>query len=365
MLFKTDADRSVAAEKELVVALSLVPLKASDAMRAREIIAGGVDWSAVFAQASQWQVEPVVLGNLRAEFSEALSSEVLRETTERERSAKAHAVLQTMRMVELVKILQSSGIPAIVLKGPAISISAYGDCSRRIFADADLLLLKGDLAAASDVLVKRGYVPDFQPGAFDELVARQHALELSGSRMKVELHWSLMSRFLRFDLRPEELWEKAVDLRCLDFKLQVLAPEHLFLYLCAHGAKHEWMIFRWICDVAQLTRSLSESEAAEVVRLAARTNTRRILALALRLVRETFGEEGSRFSSEAFRSDRQTDILTALVRSRLGLCPPVSPGIVSSQLSRVHPYVGTLMFWLRSRERIADKTAAVAQLVYG
>src|SRR6266508_3949777 len=205
-----------------------------------------------------------------------------------------------MRLADLVNALAAAGIPAIVLKGPAIAIAAYGDCSRRTFADVDLLLHRSDLMAARDLLVTRGFAPDFSSEMVGALVNGQHALEFSDSRSRVELHWSLLSRHLSFDLDPEELWDRAVEIECAGTRLMALAPHHLFLYLCAHGAKHEWMLFRWICDVAQLARGLTPSEAQQVVRLAERTHSKRLLALGLRLARETFGEEESPFPEEAY-----------------------------------------------------------------
>src|SRR4029079_12255362 len=92
-------------------------------------------------------------------------------------------------------------------------------------------------------------------------------------------------------------------IRSTDIEMKALAPSHLFLYLCAHGAKHEWMLYRCICDVAQLLRRLSEQDAATVMALARRTHTKRIVSLALQLVRETFGDEPSPFSAGSFGRD--------------------------------------------------------------
>lgn len=352
-------------EKELVIALSLIPVESGAARRARELIASGIDWDGVFELASLWQIDAVVLGNLRMEFQDAIPLDILRDIAEREKNARAHALSRTLLSVELVKTLASHGVPSLVFKGPALAIAAYGDCSRRAFGDLDLLIHREHLATAVHILVERGFVASFRQDMVGSLIEAQHALELADSTIKVELHWTLLSRFLRFDLAAEELWERAVRIQCLDFDLPVLAPTHHFLYLCAHGAKHEWMHFRWLADVAQLARQFPDQEAQEVLAIAQRTNSRRILALALRLVGEVFPEEDVRFPRAAFRSKRETDKLVALVKARLGLGADPGGNLLSSQLARIHPYTATLLFWIRSRERVGDKVASVARLVFG
>jgi hypothetical protein len=290
--------------------------------------------------------------------------EVLTGISELERTSRAFALSRTLQLVDLAKGLTEAGIPTIVLKGPAIAIAAYGDCSRRTFADIDLLVPKSDLAAAHELLLSRGYAPDFSPEMIGALVRGQHALEFAGTGSHVEIHWSLLSRHLRFDLGPDELWREARELQCAGYGIMALAPHHLFLYLCAHGAKHEWMVFRWICDVAQLARRLTPSEAIRVNDLAGRTNSKRIVALALRLVRETFGEEQSPFPAEAFAVDREIEALITVAKARFNGAPGATPTLLPARLARIHPYAEPLTFWIRSRERRRDQLACAARFIF-
>jgi len=357
-------DPSPEPEKQVVIALSRMPVETVTVTRLRAIVSGHVDWNGVMALASRWQVEPAVFGNLRRLFDAELSPELVQQLGDLERTARAHALSATMRLADLVNALAAAGIPAIVLKGPAIAIAAYGDCSRRTFADVDLLLHRSDLMAARDLLVTRGFAPDFSSEMVGALVNGQHALEFSDSRSRVELHWSLLSRHLSFDLDPEELWDRAVEIECAGTRLMALAPHHLFLYLCAHGAKHEWMLFRWLCDVAQLARGLTPSEAQQVVRLAERTHSKRLLALGLRLARETFGEEESPFPEEAYLRADDTEALIAVARSRVGFTFGDAPRLLPRRLAAIHPYAEPLTFWLRSRERTRDRLVCAARFVF-
>jgi putative nucleotidyltransferase-like protein len=351
-------------EKEIVAALSRLPVEPISLERVRGLIGQGVDWSVLIDQAARWEVEPAVFGNLRGHFPHALPPDILVAVTERERAARAFALSRTLQVVDLFRAFAEEKIPALVMKGPALAMQAYGDCSRRTFVDVDLLVRRNDLSRAKKLIVGRGYAPKFDEQTADRLVSGQHALEFSGSGPNIEVHWSLLSRHLRFDLGPDELWMEACSVECAGGELEALAPHHLFLYLCAHGAKHEWMKFRWVCDVAQLGHRLTVAERERVIDLAAQTNSKRIVALALRLVREIFGEEESLFPRGAFPDNAKLDALTEVAKSRIDSDRGRDAHIVPRRVGALHPYVEPLAFWMASRERKRDKLVCAARFFF-
>lgn len=351
-------------EKEIVAALSRLPVEPTALERVGQRIGQGVDWSVLIQQTARWEVEPAVFGNLRGHFAERIPPESLAAIAEREQAARAFALSRTLQVVDLTRAFAKAGIDAIVLKGPALAIQAYGDCSRRTFADIDLLVPRSDLRAAKKLIIERGYTPKFDEQMNDRLVKGQHALEFSGPGPNVEVHWSLLSRHLRFDLGPEELWKEARKLECAGAEINALAPHQLFVYLCAHGAKHEWMKFRWVCDVAQLASRLTPSEVETVVDLASRTNSKRIVALALRLAGDIFGEDESPFQGDAFSDKGDIDALTAVAKSRIHEDRTTSDALVPRRVAALHPYVEPLAFWIASRERKRDKLVCAARFIF-
>lgn len=351
-------------ETELVIALSRTPIRSEARIRLRQLLEEQIDWGLVMALAVQWRVEPTVFGNLGSEFSGAMPSAVLTEVSTLEKQSRAYAVSRTLIQLDLVQSLSRVGIPVIVLKGPAIAIAAYGDYSRRTFGDADLLVRRRDLGPARDLVLRRGYSARFSPQLENALIAGQHALEFSDSRTSVELHWTLLSRHLRFNLDVDDLWNQSVLTPCIDSEIRTLAPEHLFLYLCAHGAKHEWALFRWICDIAQLAERLTPSQAETVMALAAEANAKRLLALGLRVAREMFGEEVSPFPRKAFGHGRETARLVAFVRARLTRDSVASRALLPRRIAQIHEYMEPLAFWLWSRERVIDRLTCAAYFFF-
>ncbi|MFN2601773.1 MAG: nucleotidyltransferase family protein [Gemmatimonadaceae bacterium] len=351
-------------EKEIVAALSRLPVEPGALERVGQGIGEGIDWDALIEQATRWEVEPAVFGNLRGHFPQAVTPETFAVITERERVARAFALSRTLQVVDLSRAFAGAGIPAMVLKGPALAIQAYGDYSRRTFVDIDLLVSRNDLPRAARLIVERGYTPKFSEQMTGRLVTGQHALEFSGPGPNIEVHWSLLSRHLRFDLGPDELWRDACRLECAGGEIDALSAHHLFIYLCAHGAKHEWMKFRWVCDVAQVGSRLTAAERERVIDLASRTHSKRIVALALRLVREIFGELESPFPGDPFSDGPKLDALTAVAKSRIHGDRGRDAQIVPRRIAALHPYVEPLAFWMASRERQRDKLVCAARFFF-
>ena len=352
-------------ETELIIALSLMPIASETRNRVNRLLKAGINWSVVLRLVTEWRLEGTVFGNLRSHFSALVPPELHGELATLEKEFRSIAIARTLVLIDLVHELDRRGIPVLVLKGPATAITAYGDCSRRMFSDADLLVHRMDLGRARDTLLARRYSASFSASAEKSLISGQHALEFSNSLIAVELHWTLLSRHLRFDIDVNDLWSESVLVDCIGSRIRTLAPEHHFLYLCAHGAKHEWRLLRWVCDLAQLSRRLSPQQAQRAVAVAEAINARRLLSLGLRVVSEFYGDEDSPFPPSAFGSRSETARLVALVKARLASGADDSPNLLPRRIGAIHEYMEPLAFWLRARERLTDRIGTAAHFAFG
>ncbi|HVF39490.1 MAG TPA: nucleotidyltransferase family protein [Gemmatimonadaceae bacterium] len=351
-------------ERDLVIALCRTGLPDSAHVRVRNLAARIGDWDPFFDLAIRWEMEPVVMANLIAICGDMLPAHVLSNAGQRGRDARAIALARTLLVVQTVKRLSAAGVEAIVLKGPAVGVAGYDDPSMRSFADIDLLIRKKNLMNARDTLIADGFSPDYEAAAEQTLIDDQHALELSSQNIKVELHWALLSRHLRFDIDVDDLWARAEKVECAGHTINVLAQHHLFLFLCAHGAKHEWERPRWICDIAQLADRLSEKEVERTVDLARRVGAKRLLALGVRVVRMFFGSHLSVFPPALLERERDTSPILLHVQRRLGFAKANVVGMKEDRLSSLDPRLRVLLFWARCRERLIDRVMCVAQVIF-
>lgn len=348
-------------ETKLIALLSSPRLRPEVLDRIRALLKQSLDWERVLDTAVAWEVEAVALSNLRTQFSDAVPAEILAEASDRERTVRALSLARGLATLDLVQDLSNAGIQAIVLKGAALAITAYEDVSMRSYGDIDLLLHRADLPRARALLVSRGYTPDYDPSSEDDLIHAQHALELSTAHYKVELHWSLLSKSLRLDLFDSEIWREAVTLEFAGGALRSLPRPHLFLFLCAHGTKHKWMNPRWICDVASLIDRMSESDVADVVSLAERSHSRRLLAIGVRVAHDILGINIGRFEANLEREHTARPLVEG-VRRRLAMAG--RPGNHRVGLSdRIHPGLSQALYWASARERFIDRLSSVSRMI--
>jgi hypothetical protein len=356
-----NAVKDLDSETRLVLSLCLRPLTQSSAAGIRTVLAGKLDWARVFRLAATWQMEAVVLSNLM-DHADLVPADVASAISKRAFEVRTESLAKTMRLLDVIKSLCDAGIDSIVLKGPAIAIEGYDDASLRSFADGDLLIRRHDMERARKVLEAKRFSPDYRMESEASLIANQHALELSSPSFKVELHAALLSRYLSLEIDPDEFWQGAKPVACAGEAMMIPSlPQHFF-FLCAHGAKHQWMHVRWIADIAQLSRKLEPAEAAAIEELARRTHGRRILALALQVAREFFQFAESPFHSEWFVEDPSLCELKKEVATRFagGTYAPVR---LPFGIPNRNPRLMQTAFWIAARERPVDRLSCILRLI--
>jgi hypothetical protein len=319
------------------------------------------DWPAVFAFAERSQVEAVALTNLAEIAADLLTPDIVAEARNRVIAARAQTLALTLVTGRIVKSLDRASITALVLKGPTIGVMGYGDPSLRRFNDIDLLVKRPDIPAAIECLIGEGFKRDYPASMDERLLAAEHAIELTNAGTKVELHTALVSRYLSVKFDRLGIWESAAKLECAGTQILTLPPDIQFLFLCVHGAKHEWMQLRWICDIAQLATRLSESDAARLLVGAQRLHATRLVEIALQLVHAVFGSLDLEASLSRIANASSSRGLVNYVRERLEISETAG-SVYLPLLARVHPSLPPLSFWLRSRERLVDRITCLLRV---
>lgn len=165
-------------------------------------------------------------------------------------------------------LLAADGIDAILLKGPGLSLRAFGRLGLRTYRDLDLLVDERDVSRAAAVLVRASYNRQEPGGDVDDLAAWQldhkdAVFRHGSSGILIELHWRL---FDNRKLMPLEFLARAVPIGTPPLQhVLVLSPEVEFRYLCLHGALHGWARLRWLADVNALAAQTSARFLSDAV----------------------------------------------------------------------------------------------------
>jgi hypothetical protein len=170
-------------------------------------------------------------------------------------------LLRSAELVRLARQFQREGISALPLKGPVLSLQAYGDLNARHAGDLDILVSPNQASAAETVLLQNGY--ERAHPAFD-LLLKQHRIYVQNNHhfgymsrqngIRIELHWRFGSNPFLFPFRFDDLWRERQAITVGGTALSTLSPAHTILLLCVHGAIHAWFRLFWLNDVAQLFR---------------------------------------------------------------------------------------------------------------
>jgi hypothetical protein len=352
----------VTPETQLVVALCRTPLSTSAVQVADDLVRTGIDWDETRMIAANFEVEPVFYSNIRNLPGNVVPRDFLDSAVTLERESRAFALTRSLILADLVRKFDTAGIPVLVIKGPAISLLAYGDVSLRSYHDIDLLTTPDALTRARDLLLSIGYSREYDATAEAALISGDHALEFVGAGSRVELHTALVERYLKFQLETSRMWDEAIPLHIAGTTFRTLDPARTLVFLCAHGAKHGWICVRWLCDVAQLADRLTSEQMRQVVYHAQRSHATGIVAFGLQLAAKVFGKSGvtlpDEIASHRVASEcKLTDVARRLVGSNAERVGALRGRELPAELS-------LLRFWTAMRERYRDRLGILVHLFF-
>ena len=134
---------------------------------------------------------------------------------------------------EVTTALERSGVPSILLKGPAVIRWLYPESTARYSVDVDLLVSPVDLGCADAVLGELGLEP-FEPRR-DDKHARSWVRAPDG--LSVDLHRSIVGIGLTDERAWKVLWGNTEEFRVSSTTVRVLRPHARALHLALHAAQ--------------------------------------------------------------------------------------------------------------------------------
>jgi hypothetical protein len=162
-------------------------------------------------------------------------------------------------LTKLLRLFEENKVKVIPFKGPVLSENIYGDIGRRCFSDLDILVSRADVLPAWNLFIKNGFEPEITIG--DELIKQyvnnedNISFRSRGANVTVELHWELSGNYLSQPLVFEQMSRRLTTIIFNKERVLSLSNEHLLLYLCIHGAKHEWEYLELVCCIAEVIKN--------------------------------------------------------------------------------------------------------------
>src|SRR5215471_17309161 len=162
-------------DPELVLAIACArwPLDEEARQAIQRHARAALDWSRFLAWVTRHGVGPLVHGNLVRAAHSALPGFVLDQLREQQARNARRVLSQIAEAARVTRLLDGAGIRSIVIKGPILSLLAFGDPILRASRDVDILVDPSQITNADRLIIQAGYrraAPDF------ELTPRQQML---------------------------------------------------------------------------------------------------------------------------------------------------------------------------------------------
>jgi hypothetical protein len=190
-------------------------------------------------------------------------------------------------LFRILEILRKCGIECVVVKGPVLSLRAYGDPSARQYADLDLLLRQRDIPRAAEILVDAAHDSRISAEAIrGGKIPGEYRFRGQASKIILELHTERTMRYFPSTLRIEEYFQRKTSLSFDGRVVPALSAEDEFVLISVHGATHFWERLMWISDVAAMVHNHPELNWKAIRQSAAEVGAERMIRLALLLAEQ-------------------------------------------------------------------------------
>jgi hypothetical protein len=205
----------------------------------------------------------------------------VQETLHRSRIERsAQTMLQEIELQRLVTCFRVDGIPFLPFKGIPLARQLYGDPSVRPTCDIDVMVREAALPEAARLIADLGWSAKHHWEIHDDFIK-----EVAGHRLLLELHWSSQRRG-EYYIEEERYWQEAHE----GDEGWCLSPEMTLLVLVLHAARHVFLPYRQLVDVAHAVARWNDTlDWERVVQIAREAQAIPVLATVLAMVHRDLG----------------------------------------------------------------------------
>ena len=323
-------------EQRILVCVARRNLGSDERAELRALSQKTIDWESLCQAATTHGLLPLLNKHLAQHASDLVPSQI-QVRLKQESLANARTMLNFVgKLSQVCRLFQLNEIPVAVFKGPVLAEIAYGDLALRQAGDIDLLIPIEDFGRAKSLLGSLGYrmFPDLNNSQENSHLANHCEIQFvrDDSNAVLDLHWSLAPRTVACRVPASEILGRLQSVEVSGISVPTFSDEDLVIYLAMHGAKHLWPELECIASLAELLRSKKHINWAILRERAARSRTKRMLALALQLVHLFYEQQSPVEVITELDPDGRMKTLAREIRDNIFTPRPVRPDSTESNL---------------------------------
>jgi hypothetical protein len=257
----------------------------------------------------------------------------IRETHRAQALASLKMTAELFRLVDLFRVAR---LEALLVKGPALAVRAYGDPGARQYGDLDFLLRQRDILRATELMINAGYQPEISLDAIRaHKIPGQYLFQRTTTPLLVELHTELTMRYYPRGVPVEDFFARRQFVSVDGHEIPALSIEDELILICTHGAKHLWERLTLVADVAAFTARQTELNWERCFSTARAIGADRMLRAGLLLARNLLRAPLPPDILDRLQSDTQAARLAAQTATWLPDAGHTSIGLLSRALYRL------------------------------
>ncbi|KQC06105.1 MAG: hypothetical protein APR62_08390 [Smithella sp. SDB] len=167
--------------------------------------------------------------------------------------------LLSHRLVSVLRLLDSNGIPVLLLKGAALVPLYYKNWALRPMSDFDLLVPHKDALKTVNLLCNSGWRPTAQMIDESDLVTKHAGTLIDDSGIEFDLHWKIMHESGRYE-DDYNFLDGTGNINFENISVSVLSHTDQLFHILIHGTRwNEIAPLRWVPDSMMILREAGDS----------------------------------------------------------------------------------------------------------
>jgi hypothetical protein len=158
------------------------------------------------------------------------------------------------RATAVLRAMEESGLPTMVLKGVAMATAYYGDLGLRPMLDFDILVPTERAMDAMRVLKRLSWHGTYDRHPESRIEVAHSVPFREPTSRQIDLHWHVLTECWHAD-DDRGFWEHAVSLEVNGVATRRLDATDQLMHTCVHGRKwDDPPPIRWVADAATILR---------------------------------------------------------------------------------------------------------------
>ena len=245
---------------------------------------GALDWDSLMELADEHGVIGVLAMRLQEVNFAGVPEESREKLQSRLRAQHLFSLSMTAGLFRIFEEFARADIETVLVKGPLVSLLAYGDPAVRSYVDLDLIVRHRQIVAATKIMISLGYEPDVPVSIIEAgKIPGEYLFKRPGTSQIVELHTERTFRYYPRPMPVEEYLGRRRRVMVDGQEIPALCLEDEIVLNCIHGAKHFWERLMWVADIAAIVLRHKEIDWKRLQRFADDVGAQRMVHLALQL----------------------------------------------------------------------------------